>query len=195
MAIDIKEIENDVYRLLLKNNCEEVADHTKIVANVARQMALKYGLNEESAYIAGLLHDIGNIVPMDERIEFCNDAAIEVLEDERIAPALLHSKISKVMAKDIFGVEEDICDAIECHSTLKANAGKLDLILFVSDKLSWESKYNENFIDAMMKGLDVSLECAAFAYVKYLCRSQVEVMHPRTIEAFDYLNNLCNKVV
>ena len=191
MDIVTKEIENDVYSLLLKNNCEEVAEHTKVVANNARQLASRFGLNKEAAYIAGLLHDIGNIIPKEERVEFCDTFAIEVLEEEKIAPAMLHSKISKIIAKGIFGVEEEICSAIECHSTLKANAAKLDLVLFIADKTSWESKYNKDFIEEMRKGLEVSLECAAFAYVKTLYNSQVEVLHPRTIEAYNYLERIC----
>lgn len=187
-----KEMENDIYNILMENNCEEVAEHTKIVANAARQLALRFGLNEESAYIAGLLHDIGNIIPIEERVDFCNAFAVEVLEAEKIAPAMLHSKISKIIAKGIFGVEEEICSAIECHSTLKANAAKLDLVLFVADKKSWDRKYNKDFIEEMLKGLELSLECAAFAYIKYLHKTQVETLHPRTIEAFRYLEGICN---
>lgn len=186
----MKEIENDVQSILLNNNCEEVAQHTQQVADKARQLASKFGLNEEAAYIAGLLHDIGNIVPIEERVDFCHALSIDVLEAEKIAPSLLHSKISKMIARGVFGVEEEICNAIECHSTLKANAGKLDLVLFVADKLSWDSKHNKEFIEEMTEGLAISLECAAFAYVKYLHKSQVKVMHPMTIEAFNYLEGI-----
>lgn len=191
MDIITGEIEKEAYSMLLKNNCEEVAEHSKIVANAARQLALKFGSNEEAAYIAGILHDIGNIVPKDERVAYCNKYAVEVLEEEKLAPSLLHSKISKIIARDIFRMEEEICNAIECHSTLKANAGKLDLTLFVADKISWDIKYNKEFIEDMMKGLDISLECAAFAYLKYLCNSNLEVQHPMTIEAFKYLEGIC----
>jgi predicted HD superfamily hydrolase involved in NAD metabolism len=187
----MKDIENDVHSILLNNNCEEVAQHTQLVADKARQLASKFGLNEEAAYIAGLLHDIGNIVPIEERVDFCNVFSIEVLEAEKIAPSLLHSKISKIIARGVFGIEEEICSAIECHSTLKANASKLDLVLFVADKLSWDSKHNKEFIEEMTEGLAVSLECAAFEYVKYLYKSQVKVMHPMTIEAFNYLEGIC----
>jgi predicted HD superfamily hydrolase involved in NAD metabolism len=185
-------MENDLYNVLQQNNCEEVAEHTKIVANAAKQLASRFGLNEEAAYIAGLLHDIGNIIPLEERVEFCNAFAVEVLEVEKSAPALLHSKISKIIAKNIFGVEEEICNAIECHSTLKANAAKLDLVLFVADKQSWESKYNKDFIEEMMEGLEVSLERAAFAYIKYLHNGKSDTLHPMTVEAFMYLEDIFN---
>jgi predicted HD superfamily hydrolase involved in NAD metabolism len=185
------DIEKDVYRIFQEHNCQEVAEHTKTAANAARQIASRFGLNEESAYIAGVLHDIGNIVPKEDRVNFCNAFDIEVLEEEKIAPVMLHSKMSKIIAKGIFGVDDEICNSIACHSTLKANAEKLDLVLFVADKISWDSKYNKEFIGEMLKGLDISLECAAFAYIKYICKSQVEVIHPKTIEAFKYLEGIC----
>jgi predicted HD superfamily hydrolase involved in NAD metabolism len=185
------DIEKDVYRIFQEHNCQGVAEHTKIVANAARQIAKRFGLNEESAFIAGMLHDIGNIVPKEDRVNFCNEFGIEVLDVEKVAPALLHSKISKIIAKGVFEVDDEVCNAIACHSTLKANTEKLDLTLFVADKLSWDSKHNMEFIEEMLKGLEVSLEHAAFAFIKYLCKSQVEVMHPKTIEAFNYLEGIC----
>jgi predicted HD superfamily hydrolase involved in NAD metabolism len=192
-GVDITgEIEKDVCSLLRKKGYEEIADHTLKVANRAREIAANYGVSVESAYAAGVLHDIGNLVPIDKRVYFCNELGIKVIEVEKVNPALLHSKISKIIAQDIFMVEEDICDAIECHSTLKANAGKLDLVLFVADKLSWDSIHNKDFIHEMMKALDVSLEYAAYTFTKHLYSRKDIVLHPRTIEAYSYLEGICN---
>jgi predicted HD superfamily hydrolase involved in NAD metabolism len=185
------EIEKDVCSLLREKECKEIADHTIKVASRASKFALDYGVNVESAYIAGMLHDIGNIVPYDKRVHFCNELGIEIIEEEKLNPALLHPKISSSIARGIFLVEEDICNAIECHSTLKANAGKLDLVLFVADKLSWDSIHNNDFIDEMTNGLDVSLECAAFIYLRYMCSHKDIVLHPRTMEAYNYLEDIC----
>jgi predicted HD superfamily hydrolase involved in NAD metabolism len=185
------ELEKDVYGLLREKNCEEVAEHTVKVAIGARVIAAKYGVSVESAYTAGILHDIGNIVPNDSRVNFCNELGIEVIEEERINPSLLHQKISKSIAGGIFGVREEICNAIECHSTLKANVDKLDLVLFVADKLSWDSIHNEEFIEEMMKGLEVSLECAALSYLRHMHSNKDVVLHPKTIEAYSYLATIC----
>jgi len=185
------EIEKDVCSLLRERECNEIADHTIKVASGASKIALDYGVNAESAYIAGMLHDIGNIVPYDKRVHFCNELGIEIIEEEKLNPALLHPKISSSIARGIFSIEEDICNAIEYHSTLKANAGKLDLVLFVADKLSWDSIHYKDFIDEMMEGLDVSLECAAFIYLRHMCSHKDILLHPRTIEAYSYLEGIC----
>jgi putative nucleotidyltransferase with HDIG domain len=107
------DIEKDVYRIFQEHNCQGVAEHTKIVANAARQIAKRFGLNEESAFIAGMLHDIGNIVPKEDRVNFCNEFGIEVLDVEKVAPALLHSKISKIIAKGVFEVDDEVCNAMQ----------------------------------------------------------------------------------
>jgi predicted HD superfamily hydrolase involved in NAD metabolism len=185
------DLEKDVCSILIENQCNEVEEHTRKVADLAKKLAAKFGLSTEAAYIAGLLHDIGNIVPNTERVHFCDELGIEVIEAEKNNPGLLHSKISRYNAQEVFGIEEDICNAIECHSTLRANAERLDLVLFAADKLSWDSIHNQDFIDEMMKKLEVSLEHAAFVYLNYTCGSKDVVLHPRTIEAYKYFEGIC----
>ncbi|HYE83069.1 MAG TPA: bis(5'-nucleosyl)-tetraphosphatase (symmetrical) YqeK [Clostridia bacterium] len=187
------EIYSDVLRLLSLNGCEEVADHSLKVANRAKSIARYYGINEESAFVAGLLHDIGNIIPLEKRVALCSELGIGVLEEEQLAPAMLHPKLSKIIARDIFLVDEEICNAIECHSTLKADAGKLDMVLFVADKISWDRSYSEGFIDEMLDSLNTSLECSALEYLKYLHSGKAKVMHPWTIEAYSHLTDLCEQ--
>jgi HD superfamily phosphohydrolase YqeK len=38
----------------------------------------------------------------------------------------------------------DILDSISCHTTLKANPAKLDMLLFISDKIKWDQKEAQN---------------------------------------------------
>jgi len=185
------DIQKDALRLLSLYELDEVAEHTLKVANEAKKIAGRFGVSQEKAFVAGLLHDIGNIIPLHNRVSFCNDLGIQMLEEEKSAPAMLHPKLSRIISGEVFKVDTDICNAIECHSTLKAYAGKLDLVLFVADKVSWPRIYNEQFIDGMLEGLKVSLECSAITYLKYLYSGQAKVLHPWTIEAYSYLEGIC----
>lgn len=185
------DMQKDALRLLSLYELDEVAEHTLKVANEAKKIAVCFGVNEEKAFVAGLLHDIGNIIPLDSRVNFCNDLGIQMFEEEKIFPSMLHPKLSKTIASEVFQVDTNICNAIECHSTLKAYAGKLDLVLLVADKVSWDRIYNGEFIEEMLDGLEVSLERSAIAYLKYLCSSQAKVLHPWTIEAYSYLKGIC----
>lgn len=52
---------------------------------------------------------------------------------------IIHQKISKEMARDIFNImDQEILDAVGCHTTLKKNSTILDKVLFVADKIEWD---------------------------------------------------------
>ncbi len=187
------DIQRDVRQLLFLNGLDEVAEHSLKVANEARRLAGCFEASEEKAFIAGLLHDIGNVIPLQKRVNLCNDLGIQMFEEEKLAPSMLHPKLSRVIASEIFLVDEEICSAIECHSTMKADAGKLDLILFVADKTSWPVAYNRGFIGEMLKGLNISLEYSALKYLEYIIDGHAQVMHPRAIEAYNYLKGMCKQ--
>jgi predicted HD superfamily hydrolase involved in NAD metabolism len=185
------DVQTDALRLLSINGNKELVEHSIKVANEAKKIARRFGVSEEKAFIAGLLHDIGRIIPLNKSVDTCNELEIQVFEEEKLVPSLLHSKLSKFIASDLFQVDEDICNAIECHSTLKAYVSKLDLILFIADKVSWDRIDNEGFIEAMLEGLDVSLECSAIKFIEYLFSGHAEILHPWAIESYGYLKDIC----
>lgn len=185
------DIQKDALNLFHVNGLDEVAEHSLKVANEAKRISRCFGVSEEKAFIAGILHDIGNVIPLNKRVNFCNDLGIEMFEEEKLAPSMLHSKLSRIIASEVFQVDTDICNAIECHSTLKAYAGKLDLVLFVADKTSWPRAYNEGFIEEMQEGLNVSLECSAIKFLEYILNGHAEVIHPRAIKSYNYLKDIC----
>jgi len=185
------DLQKDSYDLLTYYNYRDVAEHSLKVAIEAKRIAQKFGIDDNNAFIAGCLHDIGNIFPNEKRIDTCRSLGVEVIEEECIARSLLHPKLSKTMANLIFAVEDEcILSAIECHTTLKADAGNLDLVLFIADKLSWDEVDNQAFKAEVLLGLDKSLESAAFTYLRYLFddRKRMKVVHPWTRGAYEYLS-------
>lgn len=184
------DIQKDAVKLFNFRRRQDIAEHTVKVAHEARKLACKFGVDKYKALLAACLHDLGNLVPDDKKIMTCEKLGINILPDEYIAPSLLHSKISRVMAMEMFCVEDkDILSAIECHSTLRGNAGRLDMVLFVADKISWDHVHNQFFIKDILSGLEESLERGVFAYVKYLYtnREDMKVFHPWTLEAYNDL--------
>lgn len=120
-------LNEDSYNFLILHNRRIVAEHSRVVAEECRKLSKRFGIDEKTAEIAGLLHDISAVYPYDERLEIANKLGLEVLEEEKELPLILHQKISKVMAQDIWNINnEDILSAISCHTTLKRNPSKLD---------------------------------------------------------------------
>ena len=127
------DIKNDVSSFLEYHKHPRIADHSMKVADEAKRLARKFGLDENSAAIAGLLHDISVVFPNDKRIEVAKALGIDLLIEEETFPMIIHQKISRVMAKELFGISDDIIlNAIGCHTTLRANASALDLVEVIS---------------------------------------------------------------
>lgn len=102
-------------------------------------------------------------------IEVANILGIEIYDEERKMPLIIHQKISKVIAQDIFKINDtSILSAIECHTTLKKEPSKLDLLLFVSDKVKWDQDGNPPYLEGLLYNLDKSLEHSALYYIDYL---------------------------
>lgn len=186
----IGNLHKDTYNLLILRNRKIVAEHSKSVAEECRRLAIKFGVNEQAAEIAGLLHDISAIFPFHQRLAISNLLGIQVLKEEEEFPLILHQKISQVMAKEIWNISnEDILSAIGCHTTLKKKYTQLDLLLFIADKVKWDQKGVPPYLEDVVSGLDISLEHGAYAYIKHLMdnKSNLKVVHPWLIEAYDIL--------
>lgn len=191
----IGNVQKDAIALLNFHGHQDIAEHCIKVANEASRIAHIFGIDEYKAFVSGCLHDVSRIFPDDKMINICHELEIDILKEEYIVPSLLHSKISKVMASEMFCIKDkEILSAIECHSTLKANAGTLDMVLFVADKTSWDNVYNKEFVDDIVNGLEKSLEHGAFGYLKYMFmnRERMKAFHPWTLEAY---SDLLTKVV
>lgn len=153
----------------------------------------------EAAEIAGWLHDISAVFPNQERIAVARELGVEVLPEEEMFPMIIHQKISKVMARDIFMVtDQEILDAIGCHTTLRARSTLLDKILFVADKIAWDQAGTPPYIEDLMFNLEKSLTQGAFSYISYLWerKDALKVIHPWLKEAYeDLANNDTTKLV
>ncbi|URZ17123.1 hypothetical protein CLFE_031750 [Clostridium felsineum DSM 794] len=102
-------------------------------------IAKQYVGNCNEAEIAGLLHDISGIYENKERLLVAEKLQLNIVEEEKVLPLILHQKISRVMAEDLFEIKnKKILSAIECHTTLKKNASKMDMVLFIADKIKWD---------------------------------------------------------
>lgn len=187
-------VEKDSSGLLAFHKCEDVAEHSRKVAYESKRIAAKFEMREDKAFTAGCLHDISCVFSDDLKVSVCQELGIEILPEELIAPSLLHPKISKVMAVEMFEVDDiDVLNAIECHTTLKPNAGNYDMILFIADKMTWDAAYSQPFIDDLKEGLDKSLEHASLAYLRFLHNDShnMKVYHPWALEAYRNFEIIC----
>ena len=99
----------------------------------AIRLAERYGGDVEKARVAALLHDCTKKLDMEEQLALCRHYGIELDELEQKALKLLHAKTGAAIARDVFGVDEEIYSAILWHTTGHANMTLLEKILYLAD--------------------------------------------------------------
>jgi predicted HD superfamily hydrolase involved in NAD metabolism len=196
----IKETGNiffDIENLLMKYNKQNVLIHSKNVSNMALRLSKRFGSDLYKIKLASYLHDISCIIPNENRISVSEILNIEILKEERDFPMIIHQKLSKEIALKIFNVDdEEILNAIECHTTLKSNPQKMDMILFIADKIKWDQKGIPPYLKLVKNNLKKSLENGIKEYLNYIMdnKDKLKVIHPKLLEAYIYFNKAKNDI-
>ena len=99
----------------------------------AIRLAERYGADVEKARIAALLHDCTKKLDMESQLALCDHYGIQLDELEQVSLKLLHSKTGAALARDVFGVDEEIYNAIWWHTTGHANMTLLEKIIYLAD--------------------------------------------------------------
>ena len=103
--------------------------HTLGVMYTSASLAMRYGVDIEKAQVAGLLHDCAKCIPNDKK-----QNNIPVSDIERKAPFLLHSRLGAYIASEKYGIKDpEILNAIEFHTTGRAQMTMLEKIVFTAD--------------------------------------------------------------
>ncbi|MED3646506.1 bis(5'-nucleosyl)-tetraphosphatase (symmetrical) YqeK [Halalkalibacterium halodurans] len=187
-----------VEKVFKRYNCEHIFEHSLKVALMAKKLAVRFNSDPEKAYESGLLHDIGGIVPNNQRVKVAQELGIVLIPEEHEFPMIIHQKISKVISEQSFGIYDDsTLQAIECHTTLRGTPTLQDHILFVADKIEWDQSGTPPYIQELLKALDVSIYHASFSYIKYLMdrKHSLKVVHPWLIDAHSHLEKVLNKQI
>lgn len=182
----------DMVALLTHHGCDKTVGHSMRVAAEAKRLAQRWQADPHAAAIAGWLHDISAIVPNSQRIQLAEQLGIEVLPEERILPMIIHQKLSAYFAHHLFAIHDPaILSAIGCHTTLKTDAGLLDKVVFVADKLKWDQPGDPPYLATLTAAVARSLDQAALCYLADLWRRRddLPVLHPWARDAYHQLLN------
>lgn len=175
----------------LCNNKDDVLKHVEAVTELAVGLAKAYNLDVEKIKLAAFLHDISAILTPQEMYDFAVAHELKIDPAEEKYHALLHQRVSKIIAQEEYCItDSDILNAIECHTTLRKNANVYDKVVFIADKISWDSKGVPAYDDLLKSNSVESLNEACYLYIKYQFDNNLLVMaHQWLIEAFEELSN------
>ncbi len=95
------DMRNDVVRFLVENGFPDTAAHVVDVAEECARLATMFGVSQQQAELAGLLHDISAVIPNDQHVQAAHDLDIELLPEETF-PMIAHQKLSVPIAHTLF---------------------------------------------------------------------------------------------
>lgn len=108
--------------------------HTLGVADEAERLAVRWGASPESAYLAGLIHDMAKEIPYDDALRMLESFGFKADDDLRRCPALLHGPLAACLAQREFGISDtDILSAVRYHTTGRAGMTVLEKIIYLAD--------------------------------------------------------------
>ena len=110
--------------------------HTLGVVKEAVRLAPRYGVPEEKAKIAALLHDCAKNFDEDRFLEIAADYGVTLDEYALKEPALVHAYLGAAVAYRDYGVtDKEILDAIYYHTTARANMTNLEKLVYIADMI------------------------------------------------------------
>lgn len=168
---------------------EKRYNHSLGVAYTASCLAMKYDVDINKAYLAGILHDCAKNLSDDKRLELAQKYDIFVSKVEKENPFLLHGKIGALIAKKKFKIDdEDILNAISFHTTGRPSMSTLEKIIYISDyiEINRMQASNLNIIRKLaFEDLDLCLIKILEDTLDYL-KNKNACIDPETQNTYDY---------
>ncbi len=187
----------------LKKKMKKVLDrdryqHTLGVAYTAASLAMRYNLDIDKAFTAGLLHDCAKCIPNDEKLRLCKKFGIQLTDAEKNVPSLTHAKLGACLAEKEYGVTDpDILAAVRTHTTGAPGMSRLQEIIFMADYI----EPNRNTAPNLKEVRSLCFNNPAIAIRKilsdtlqYLNKRKDSAIDPATKDTYDYYKNETEKV-
>ena len=159
--------------------------HILNVSDAAKQLAKKYGADEESAYLAGLLHDLAKPYYAATMLKKAEAYQLTIDPIYRSDPQLLHGLVGARVSQEQYGIEDrDILNAIAYHTTGRAGMSRLEKIVYLADYIEVSRDFPG--VDALRKAAFKDLDAAvllAFEQTIIFLIDRHKMIHTNTIIA------------
>ncbi len=168
--------------------CCDALAHSQDTADTAAVIARTYGLNEEHARIAGLLHDWARENGGEALLLEARSLGIPVSDVDQAVPYLLHAHVGAKGVQSHFpGIPEEIVGAIERHTVGGGQMSALDKAVYVADMIEPGRTFDGVVELRELLGVVTLDELFAGAYemtMRHLVAGRKRI-HPATVEAWN----------
>ena len=165
--------------------------HIHRVEEIAKELALRHGVEQQRAALGMLAHDVARAMADDELLRRAGEMELPIGTVERKAPVLLHGPVGAELLVREDGLDDPaLHGAVYWHSTGHPSLDDLGKIVFLADKLD-PQKIRMYPYQALLKQLAV--EDLDRAMLEFLTRetisraSQDLLVHPVCVETRNHL--------
>lgn len=149
--------------LFASSTLVELWRHSRLVAATAHELAGECGCDQEVAYVAGLLHDIGRLVihrcPQEMRVDEVDRFASGFPRTyaETLVYGTDHATIGGELLKD-WGLPSEIVDAVALHHCPERTDSPLAAILYLAeDEVAIDAAASENLSPGMRRAIAIEV--------------------------------------
>lgn len=175
--------ENRVEEIIQARLSESRYQHSLQVAAVAREMACAFGLDENKAGLAGIVHDYAKGIPGHELLDLAREYNLLEDEVETRSPDLLHASVGAFLLSREQGlVDEEILAAVRNHTLGRVGMTDLEKVLFLADMIEPGRDFPgiERLRCLAWRDLNQGMIQAIELTLRH-CMDKGRLIHPRTV--------------
>lgn len=184
------------YINLIKSRLSEYRfHHSMCVAEKAVELAKKHKLNEEKAFVAGILHDIMKEESLESQRQVIEQNGYKMTELELQSPNVYHQMSGAEYVKNELEIDdEDIIGGIRYHTTGRADMTEFEMLIYLADFTSEDRNYPD--VDIMRAETDKGFLNGMLYSLRYTISklaNQSKQIHPDTLHCYNWVLAEMNK--
>ena len=160
--------------------------HTLGVVQSAKDLARRYGVDEDKAELAAIYHDYAKYRPLDEMEQIIKDYSLPA--DLLTANTeLWHAPVGAVLVQREAGVEdEEILSAIRYHTSGRAQMTELEKVIYLADYIEPGRSFPgvDEVRELAARSLDEAVMKAIANTIAFLMSKQ-QTIYPDTFHAYN----------
>ena len=160
--------------------------HTLGVVQSAKELARRYGVDEDKAELAAIYHDYAKYRPLDEMEQIIKDYGLPA--DLLTANTeLWHAPVGAVLVQREAGVEdEEILSAIRYHTSGRAQMTELEKVIYLADYIEPGRSFPgvDEVRELAARSLDEAVMKAIANTIAFLMSKQ-QTIYPDTFHAYN----------
>ncbi len=190
---------DDIIREVRGKLQESRFQHSWQVAVLAKELAPKYNICAERAFIAGLLHDYGRAMDTSQLLDKARSAGLSIHPVEEKLPMLLHGPVGALLVEELFGIDDmEVLAAIAYHTTGRAGMSPIEKLIYLVDVIEPGRQFPcvdqlRNRIE-QANSLNEAMELVLIQALLYNIKKN-SLIHPQSIDALNCLRSTMYDIV